>query len=113
MTLNVERHPLPNLFSDEHAEAVDWITANCIAVRRDNGDMDYSLGAMIAAYEAGKASQAAPLDESALGWNMAENLRWLSDQAGRPDYVPCGILTGMFLRRCADRLESLAVEKGA
>ncbi|PTR08652.1 MULTISPECIES: hypothetical protein [unclassified Novosphingobium] len=46
--------PIPELF--DHDEAVEWITANCMAIRRDNGDMDYSLGAMIKAYEAGKAA---------------------------------------------------------
>jgi hypothetical protein len=49
------RMPCPDLLDRSHSEAVDWITANCTAIRRDNGDMDYSLGAMIAAYEAGKA----------------------------------------------------------
>lgn len=50
------RHPIPSdLLSPEHDEAIYWITENCMAIRRDNGDMDYSLGAMIAAYEAGRA----------------------------------------------------------
>ena len=47
------RHPCPDILREDHNEAVDWITANCMATRRDNGNMDYSLGAMIAAYEAG------------------------------------------------------------
>ncbi|MDF0543311.1 hypothetical protein PX699_13215 [Sphingobium sp. H39-3-25] len=53
------RMPCPDLLDRSHDEATDWITANCTAIRRDNGDMDYSLGAMIAAYEAGKSSQQA------------------------------------------------------
>ncbi|QDC37064.1 hypothetical protein [Sphingobium fuliginis] len=60
-----DHHPLPGLFDPKHDEAIKWITANCMAIRRDNGDMDYSLGAMIAAYEAGKSS--APLSHDAEG----------------------------------------------
>ena len=52
------RHPCPDILREDHNEAVDWITANCMATRRDNGNMDYSLGAMIAAYEAGKKATA-------------------------------------------------------
>jgi hypothetical protein len=51
-----QRMPCPDLTDLSHDEAWEWITANCTAIRRDNGDMDYSLGAMIAAYEAGKAA---------------------------------------------------------
>ena len=58
----VERKPCPDLMREDHGEAVEWITANCTAIRRDNGDMDYSLGAMIAAYEAGKAAPQADAD---------------------------------------------------
>ena len=50
------REPCPDTFDLKHDEAWEWITANCMAIRRDNGDMDYSLGAMIKAYEAGKAA---------------------------------------------------------
>lgn len=50
------RMPLPNMFDPAHDEAIDWVAENCMAIRRDNGDMDYSFGAMIAAYEAGKAA---------------------------------------------------------
>lgn len=38
----------------EHDEALDWVTSNCTEIRRDNGDMDYSLGQMIRAFEAGR-----------------------------------------------------------
>lgn len=51
------RVPCPPL-NENHDEAMHWITNHCMALRRDNGDMDYSLGAMIAAYEAGKAAAA-------------------------------------------------------
>jgi len=49
------REPLPPLkeFLADHVEAIDWIYANCMAIRRDSGNLDYSLGAMIKAYEAG------------------------------------------------------------
>ena len=60
------RIPCPDLLQGDHGEAVEWITANCTAIRRDNGDMDYSLGAMIAAYEAGKASPPPPQPDSDL-----------------------------------------------
>ncbi|PTR11766.1 MULTISPECIES: hypothetical protein [unclassified Novosphingobium] len=55
--LEAARDPLPpmsELF--DHDEAVEWISANCMAIRRDNGNLDYSLGAMIRAYEAGRAA---------------------------------------------------------
>ena len=52
----VGRMPLPNMFDPKYDDAIDWVTENCMAIRRDNGDLDYSFGAMIAAYEAGKAS---------------------------------------------------------
>ena len=51
------REPVPGEFNDE---ALDWITANGMAIRRDNGDMDYSLGAMVKAFEAGKAAATTP-----------------------------------------------------
>jgi hypothetical protein len=52
-TLEACREPIVGTMF-EHDEAVEWITANCMAIRRDNGALDYSLGAMIKAYEAGK-----------------------------------------------------------
>lgn len=48
------RVPVPT--DGNHDEALDWITSNCIAIRRDNGDLDYSLGQMIKAFEAGIAA---------------------------------------------------------
>lgn len=55
------RHPLPaSLLDDSNTEAMEWITKNAMAIRRDNGDMDYSLRAMIAAYKAGKAAAVTP-----------------------------------------------------
>lgn len=42
-----------------------------------------------------------------LKWNMLANLRWLAEQDHRPDYMPCGVLTGVFLNTCADRWEAL------
>jgi len=69
------RHPLPaDLQSSVHDEAVDWITKNCMAIRRDNGDMDYSLGAMIAAYEVGKSLNQARKPEG------AEPVAWVSQE---------------------------------
>ena len=56
------REPCPDLNSLKHDEAWAWISANCMALRRDNGDMDYSFGAMIKAYEAGKASAQPPAE---------------------------------------------------
>ena len=55
-----DRHPLPGNVLDCD-EAVKWITSNCMAIRRDNGEMDYSLGAMIAAFEAGRETRAAEI----------------------------------------------------
>lgn len=39
--------------SKNHDPALDWITSNCTAIRRDSGAMDYSLAQMIRAFEAG------------------------------------------------------------
>ena len=48
------RVPVPT--DGNHDEALGWITSNCIAIRRDNGDLDYSLGQMVKAFEAGIAA---------------------------------------------------------
>jgi len=56
--LEARREPIAGTIF-EHGDAVEWITANCMAIRRDNGALDYSLGAMIKAYEAGKAAASA------------------------------------------------------
>lgn len=45
--------------------------------------------------------------EQRLKWHIGDNLRWLADQPDRPDHVPCGMLTGAFLRDVADRFEAL------
>lgn len=47
-------------------------------------------------------------DETKLKWHMGENLRWLAEQAERPDYMPCGMLTSAFLTTVAEHLELLA-----
>lgn len=47
---------MPDVHREDHDEALAWVVKNCMAIRRDNGDMDYSLGAVIAAYEAGRAA---------------------------------------------------------
>lgn len=82
------RHPLSSEAARGlgHDDAMAWITKNAMAVRRDNGDMDYSLGAMIAAYEAGKAAQPQAREEAqpvapwghavkfgANGWGFADD----------------------------------------
>lgn len=46
-----------------------------------------------------------------LSWSIPANLRWLADQPDRPDYVPAGMLTGVFLNLAADAIESLARSK--
>ena len=43
-----------------------------------------------------------------LGWHVPDNLRWLAEQADRPDYVPCGKLTGAFLIEVARQYERMA-----
>lgn len=53
---------------------------------------------------------ASVLDQSRLGSDIAENLRWLAQQSDRPGRVPCGELTGVFLNMAADRLERLAAK---
>lgn len=40
-----------------------------------------------------------------LGWHMPDNLRWLAEQSERPNYLPCGMLTGEFLKLCAEKWE--------
>lgn len=52
-----------------------------------------------------KAAQSEP---DPLKWNVVANLRWLADQSDRPNYMPCGMLTGMFLLQIADRIEGHA-----
>jgi hypothetical protein len=37
-----------------------------------------------------------------LKWNVPDNLRWLAEQDHRPDYMPCGMLTGVFLTQVAE-----------
>ncbi|MEG1029173.1 MAG: hypothetical protein RSE34_03745 [Brevundimonas sp.] len=61
--LETRRHPIPDRMAlgEGFDEAMAWIVKNAMAIRRDNGDMDYSLGAMIAAYEAGKSAPRQPL----------------------------------------------------
>lgn len=46
------------LFDPSDSEALDWVVKHLTAIRRDNGNMDYSLTAVIRAYQAGKASAA-------------------------------------------------------
>jgi hypothetical protein len=35
-------------------EAIEWVTKNLMAIRRDNGDMHYDLTAVVRAFQAGK-----------------------------------------------------------
>lgn len=96
------RHPLPaSLLDDSNTEAMEWITKNAMAIRRDNGDMDYSLGAMIAAYKAGKDGsklKAATLKDVLLAAARSSDLH-MSDR--------------LALEWCAEQPEALAALKAA
>lgn len=52
-----DHEPIPDLqFMDKaDDEAVAWVTKNLSAIRRDNGNMDYSLKGVVRAYQAGAA----------------------------------------------------------
>jgi hypothetical protein len=41
-----------------------------------------------------------------LGWNLITNVKWLALQGDRPDRLPCGMLTGEFLKLVAERFEN-------
>lgn len=62
------------------------------------------------AIERGDHLPASVADDSRLDWNIPDNLRWLAEQPNRPPRVPCGYLTGQFLKLCADRWSTHAGE---
>jgi hypothetical protein len=52
-----QQHLRPlELLDPNDDEAMDWVTKNLSAVRRDNGSLEYGLTAVVRAYQAGKAS---------------------------------------------------------
>lgn len=53
-----------------------------------------------------QAAQPAEADGDKLGWHVPENLRWLAEQSDRPGYMPCGALTGVFLKEAANMMEA-------
>jgi hypothetical protein len=46
-----------------------------------------------------------------LHWNIVTNLDWLALQSTRPDILPCGVLTGVFLNHVARRFEKMVLEQ--
>ena len=46
-------------------EAMDWITSNLMAIRRDNGSMEYGLTAVVRAFQAGAKTTAVVIKEAA------------------------------------------------
>ena len=62
------------------------------------------------AIERGDHLPASVAGDSRLDWNIPDNLRWLAEQPNRPPRVPCGYLTGQFLKLCADRWSTHAAE---
>lgn len=95
------RHPMPDVHREDHDEALAWVLKHCLAVRRDNGDMDYSLGAVIAAYEAGKAAPAQP-DAGELREVVARAIDPLLGANLSPPYAPKSPIGLAFAR--ADRV---------
>jgi hypothetical protein len=41
-------------------EAIEWVTSNCMAIRRDDGSFHYNLSQIVRAFQAGKASATPP-----------------------------------------------------
>jgi hypothetical protein len=53
-------------------------------------------------------AEAKVMQSDRLGWHVPDNLRWLAGQPERPDYMPCGVMTGVFLQQAAARYEEMA-----